>query len=179
MFRTYLFVIIGAFFLKALSYAQETEPMDAFDFLEGDWQVTQSLYGENGWDKSGEAQNAHFTDSMNGKLTSGTVLFKTDDFAMSVLVSISYDNVRRINRVSLMDDVVGLMDIYEGRIYESGLAATNIGPGTWFPDGNSGKRHFKLRIENTGTNSALIAVDTTTDNGMTWAPYINWDLVRP
>lgn len=180
MLKNFSLLLLCLLFPISLSFAQSgnDEPMTAFDFLEGDWKVSQTLYSEqDGWSDA-ELSETHFSDSLNGKLTSGVIKFKTGSFEMEVLVSISYDHIRDINRVSLMDDIEGLLDIYEGRIYNNNLIATNIAANTWFPGPNGTKRFFRLGIENADESAAKIIVDTSLDRGLSWAPYIKWDMTR-
>ncbi len=80
---------------------------------------------------------------------------------------IAYDQYRKAFRKAAVDDVWGVMDIYEGNIQDSKLVLTNLKSDTSFPIGEGVWRHFRLTLEITSPKRVM-HIDKSDDGGKTW-----------
>lgn len=83
---------------------------------------------------------------------------------------IAYDLFQKVYRTSVIDDVSGLVDVYEGTMDTSGtLTQTNVRSGTHYvQDGK--KVHNRLAFTPIEKGLWRWVVDSSTDGGTTWQP---------
>lgn len=88
---------------------------------------------------------------------------------MGLQSTITYDQFRKIYRVTLLDDTLGLMDVYEGDFdTDTVLSVTNLRSDTHFPIGPNGEAmHFKLRWD-LGASPITYELLMTVDGGESW-----------
>lgn len=90
---------------------------------------------------------------------------------MTLRVTFSYDQFRQLYRVTVLDDMTGLLDVYEGDfINESVLSVTNLRSETFYPNGAQ-SIYFKLEWNISG-DAPTFAVLASSDVGKTWASYM-------
>lgn len=82
---------------------------------------------------------------------------------------ITYDQYRKVFRKAAVDDVWGIMDLYEGKFNGEELVMTNLKSGTLFPVGEGKWRAFRLTIE-LASPKRLITIEKSDDNGKSWQP---------
>lgn len=88
---------------------------------------------------------------------------------MGLQSTITYDQFRKVYRVTLLDDTLGLMDVYEGDFdTDTVLSVTNLRSDTHFPIGPNGEAmHFKLRWD-LGASPITYELLMTVDGGESW-----------
>lgn len=88
---------------------------------------------------------------------------------MGLQSTITYDQFRNIYRVTLLDDTLGLMDVYEGHFdSDNVLSVTNLRSNTYFPIGPNGEAmHFKLRWD-LGASPITYEILMTVNGGESW-----------
>lgn len=135
------------------------EPMQPLAFLEGAWDVT--LYFPQETDATKDAQWAYW-DSTSSIITSsygGALLHEqTPGFPISPNAVgadgltnwsyqswYSYDRFQNQYRIAIIDNVMGLLDIYEGKLEHNTLEASNLETQTYNQQGPPGTRQ-KNRI---------------------------------
>jgi hypothetical protein len=90
---------------------------------------------------------------------------------MTLRVTFSYDQFRQLYRVTVLDDMTGLMDIYEGDfINDNVLSVTNLRSETFYPNGEQ-PIYFKLEWNISG-DAPTFDVLASSDVGKTWASYM-------
>ena len=82
---------------------------------------------------------------------------------------LSYDQYRDVYRLAAMDDIWGLLDIYEGTINNGKLVVNNIKAETFFPMGDGKNRMFTLSMELSG-DTRITDITASDDGGATWQP---------
>ena len=82
---------------------------------------------------------------------------------------ITYDQYRGVYRKAAIDDVWGIMDLYEGVLDGDQLVFTNLKSGTFFPVGEGRWRAFRLTVE-IKTPKRQIAIEASDDGGKNWFP---------
>ena len=81
---------------------------------------------------------------------------------------LSYDVVQKLYRFSSIDDVSGLLDIYEGDLDPTGaLVVSNVKPGTHYVAG-SDRIYNRLTFRPVGKDGWEWRVDGSKDGGKTW-----------
>lgn len=80
---------------------------------------------------------------------------------------ISYDQYRKSYRKAAVDDVWGIMDVYEGAEKEDAIVFTNLKSGTFFPIAEGVWRGFRLTME-TKRPVRRMMIEKTDDAGETW-----------
>lgn len=80
---------------------------------------------------------------------------------------ITYDQYRKVYRKAAVDDVWGIMDLYEGKIEDGKLIMTNLRAKTFFPVAENVWRGFRLIIELESPQRSML-IEKTDDNGKTW-----------
>ena len=145
------------------------EKMQALKVLEGKWdmQVESTMDGGKTWQKAPITQvDIHL--AHKGRLLREIPVNPLEK-GFNMETYLSFDQYRNVYRKAAIDDVWGIMDIYEGAIEDNKLVMTNLKGGTTFPMGNDIWRAFRLTIELTPDNRKMI-IDASDDNGETWKP---------
>lgn len=80
---------------------------------------------------------------------------------------VTYDQFRNIYRKAAVDDVWGIMDIYDGALTNDTIVFTNLRSGTTFPIAENTWRNFKLTYQLASPVRTLV-VEKSDDKGETW-----------
>ncbi|MFC4348325.1 DUF1579 family protein [Kordiimonas lipolytica] len=80
---------------------------------------------------------------------------------------ISFDQYRNVYRKAAIDDVWGIMDMYEGAPAGDSIVFTNIKSGTTFPVGDGVWRNFRLTLE-LRSPVRMLYIDKSDDGGQSW-----------
>ena len=82
---------------------------------------------------------------------------------------LAYDQYRNVYRKAALDDVWGILDLYEGTLEDDKLVLTNLASGTFFPLPDGKWRGFRLTLE-LKEELRWMWVDKTDDEGASWQP---------
>ncbi len=91
----------------------------------------------------------------------------TPGFHMHTIIT--YDQYRGVYRKAALDDVWGILDLYEGSITDDRLVLDNLESGTFFPLEDGTWRGFRLTME-LKPDHRWMWIDKTDDRGATWQP---------
>ncbi len=83
--------------------------------------------------------------------------------------TLTYDQYRKVFRKTALDDVWGILDLYEGEIKDDHLIMDNLRAGTFFPLEDGKWRGFRLTLE-LNSGQRWMWIDKTDDNGQSWQP---------
>jgi hypothetical protein len=143
------------------------------EFLRGPWQAALLKPKGTDWVAAGNVR-IELEDAAGGKALTTTISLN----GYTYLMFFTYDALQKAYRVTSLDDVSGLMDVYEGNFDDAGaLAVSNTGPGTSYASLGT-TYHNRMRFLPTGTRSWELQVDFTIDNGATWRPQLR-GVVKP
>jgi len=143
--------------------------VQALSVLEGNWEV-QTKYSPDGgatWSAS-PAHQVQVEIMHKGMVLAEQVLQPTNE-GFTIMSFLSYDQYRNVYRFAAIDDVWGLMDIYEGTIQNEKLVLTNLKAKTFFPIGDGKWRGFRLILE-LKDHARKMIIDATDDYGESWKP---------
>lgn len=135
--------------------------------LKGSWKMTVFSTQDNGesWQES-PVQLVEISFQHKGMvLEEKPKTIESTGFHM--LSYITYDQYRQVYRKAAIDDVWGIMDMYEGEIADHKLVMTNLNSRTFFPVEGGKWRGFRLTIE-LKDKLRTIWIDKTDDEGNTW-----------
>ncbi len=82
---------------------------------------------------------------------------------------VTYDQYRKVYRKAALDDVWGILDLYEGNFEDGRLVLTNLESGTFFPVADGKWRGFRLTLE-LKEDKRWTWIDKTDDKGASWQP---------
>lgn len=170
-----LFQPIATLILLAFSFclsAQQSEvisQMQKLEVLTGKWQlvVDSSFDGGQTWQSTAPVEISIELGHKGRLLKEVPVTPLEKGFNMEAYLS--YDQYRKVFRKAAVDDVWGIMDIYEGTIEGENLVMTNLKAGTTFPIGEGVWRAFRLTIELKADERKMI-IDASDDGGAHWKP---------
>lgn len=143
------------------------EKMQDLASMAGDWSMTVSMSNDDGdtW-QSSAAQKVSIQFGHNGMMLEETPLdLSGPGFHMHSIIT--YDQYRRVYRKAAIDDIWGIMDLYEGNIVDGKLVMTNLAAKTFFPIGEHTWRAFRLTID-LALDSRMMWIDKSDDGGETW-----------
>ena len=174
--RFRLFVLM---LLPTLVYAQEAqipqasvvplEKMAALGVLAGEWTVTVWSTEDGGetWSPT-PAQDVDIAyrhkDFMLEEIPQD---LDSPGFHMRTILT--YDQYRGVYRKAALDDIWGILDLYEGDIEDGWLILDNLASETFFPVGEDTWRGFRLRME-LKPGERWMWIDKTDDRGQSWQP---------
>ncbi|WP_298913817.1 DUF1579 family protein [uncultured Algimonas sp.] len=179
-------MIVGAMATYPLAAADETEAADApvhpvvaamaeLKPLMGEFVVTGTQNEADG------SVTPHVPSRATGEATVGKVglLLKTAVNAgygqpITTHVTLAYDQYRNVYRIAVLDNMSGLLDIYEGTVEDGVLSADNLRTDTYYMNGDM-KVHFRLVWDMTGPVIDY-DVDASIDGGETWMPYMMMEM---
>jgi hypothetical protein len=157
-------------------HAQDLDPgadarrqMQRLEVLQGDYSLVVHVSNDDGrtW-QEGPAQKVRLRLRHNGLLLEELpVELAEQGFHMNTYLS--FDQYRSVYRKAAIDDVWGVMDIYQGNIVDDTLVLTNLESGTLFPVDRETWRGFRLSVPlKAGERTMLI--EKTDDFGQSWQP---------
>lgn len=144
--------------------------MQALKAMEGLWVMVPEVTFDGGksW-QANPAERAEVTFRQKGMMLAEVPL-DPDQPGFHMESYITYDQYRRVYRVAAVDDVWGIMDLYEAQLEAGRLVGTNLKSGTFFPVEGGGWRGFRIAYELTSPTRRMI-IDKTEDGGDTFEPY--------
>jgi len=158
------------------TYARETDPgadarrqMDRLKLLEGAYSLVVHSSNDEGrtW-QTGPTQTVQIKLRHNGLLLEEMPLEHADEgFHMNTYLT--FDQYRSVFRKAAIDDVWGVMDIYQGEIVDDKLLLTNLESGTLFPIGADIWRGFRLTVPLIAGERTVL-IEKTDDLGKSWEP---------
>lgn len=154
------------------------ERVDALNLMVGDWNVEQFTYAANGeWQKTSTSK-MNMVSGLSGFMVSGESRDMMPKGAMHLELTLTYDQFRRTYRMSVIDSIYGLMDIYEGNMNSDGhLVMTNIKSDTHFPYEND-IMHFRFTFNDDEADKITFSIEQTSTRGETWAPMLNYVMTK-
>ncbi len=172
----YILLLVSALFFFNDGHARQADvskaPLAAMQHLEplqGKWELIVRSSFDNGttWQK-GETQIVELLPRHKGMILAEL----PEDLAVPgfhMESYLSFDQYRQVYRKAAIDDVWGIMDIYEGKLEGDHLVMDNLRSGTHFPISDGVWRAFRLDIELTQPNRKIV-IDKSDDGGKTWQP---------
>ncbi|MFN3239671.1 MAG: hypothetical protein ACE37D_21830 [Pseudomonadales bacterium] len=158
------------------THAQNNDPgaaarsnMQHLKVLEGDYMLTVQVSQDGGstW-QNGEPHKVSIRLRHNGLLLEELPINPgKQGFHMNTYLT--FDQYRSVFRKAAIDDVWGVMDIYQGNIVNNTLVLTNLQSGTLFPIAEGVWRGFRLSLPLTAGERTML-IEKTDDNGQTWQP---------
>lgn len=150
------------------------ERVEALNSLLGDWNVEQFTYAANGeWQKTSTSK-MNMVSGLAGVMISGESRDMMPKGAMDLELTLTYDQFRETYRMSVIDSIYGLMDIYEGDMNSDGhLVLTNIKSDTHFPYEND-IMHFRFTFNDDEEGKISFSIEQTSDSGENWSPMLNY-----
>lgn len=169
---TALFLCAITFFGYGQTASESKVPLDAMEKLavmHGKWELVVDMSFDNGktWQSSPpgvvDIQPRH-----KGLLLAEIPKDLTSPgFHMETYLS--FDQYRQVYRKAAIDDVWGVMDMYEGTIVDDALVMTNLKSQTFFPVAENTWRAFRLTMQLTQPTRTM-TIEKSDDNGETWQP---------
>lgn len=172
-------LILTSFALAATGSAQDVAmppesraPLQAMERLApliGEWDMTVFTTSDDGrnWEATpAQAVNLGF---VHKGLAIEEIPQSLDGPGFHMRTYLTYDQYREVYRKAALDDVWGILDLYEGRFEDGRLVMTNLESGTFFPLENGRWRGFRLTLE-LNADSRWMWVDKTDDEGRSWQP---------
>ncbi len=149
------------------------EGLEQIGFVEGAWRIDtfQPTSGEpDGWRpiKSGSAS---FEPIMGRRYLRGFLQGAPQSYELTL----SYDVVMEVWRVTSMDNISGLVDVYEGTVDDSGaLSVTNLRVGTHYLQGKL-EAHNRITFSPREEGGWSMLVEGTLDLGEHWNAQVRAD----
>lgn len=155
-------------------------PLDAMQrlaTLAGEWDMTVFATADGGktWDGS-PAQVVALEYQHKGFMLE-EIPQRLDGPGFHMRTYLTYDQYREVYRKAALDDVWGILDLYEGTLEDGQLVLTNLGSGTFFPLEDGRWRGFRLTLE-LKDDRRWMWVDKTDDEGATWQPAFKVEYVK-
>ncbi len=149
--------------------ADARSQMQRLKVLEGDYSLVVHLSNDGGktW-QAGPAQKVQLRLRHNDLLLEELpVELAEQGFHMNTYLT--FDQYRSVFRKAAIDDVWGVMDIYQGNIVDDTLVLTNLESGTLFPVGADTWRGFRLSVPLIAGERTML-IEKTDDYGQSWQP---------
>ncbi len=146
------------------------EKMAKLESLLGHWKTTNYAWQDDAWTEIATT-DVHYASKLKGKLITEEIsnVVPIDSFIVETFIS--YDQYRNVYRLAAVDDIYGLMDIYEGDfVDDNNFQLTNLRAGTNFPTADGGEMYFRLTFTEIDQNTREFLVERSADNGATWSP---------
>ncbi|MCI5105960.1 MAG: hypothetical protein MRY76_04550 [Pseudomonadales bacterium] len=152
--------------------AESREPlqkMQALEQLAGRWELSMEVLAEDGvtWEAA-PPQIVELSFRHKGLMLAELPTdLSTPGFHMETYIT--WDQYRDVYRKVAIDDVWGIMDIYDGVREGNTIVFTNLRSGTTFPISDTVSRNFRLTMEIASPQRSFI-VDKSDDGGRSWQP---------
>lgn len=143
--------------------------MQELSALEGRWSMTMEIATEDSssWDKLAP-EIVDISYRQKGMILAEVpASLSTPAFHMESYIT--FDQYREVYRKAAIDDVWGIMDIYEGVRVNDTIVFTNLRSGTTFPIAENQWRNFRLTLE-IATPTRTFLVEKSDDSGNSWQP---------
>ena len=176
--RSWFFLVASACLAAAGASAADNLPetaqapydaMRELEGLKGAWTVSTEYVDQNGERSMLSKDVVVAEESLRGLMLTEKHKERLEGQGFMLETDYSYDQYRNVYRLAATDDTWGVMDIYEGRVENGVLQATNLRSGTYFPTADGGKMHVRLTIPTKG-DRRVMEVDHSLDEGESWRP---------
>ena len=149
--------------------ADARRQMQRLKVLEGYYSLVVHMSNDSGktW-QQGPAQKVQLRLRHNGLLLEELPL-ELSGAGFHMNTYLTFDQYRSVFRKAAIDDVWGVMDIYQGTIVDETLVLTNLESGTLFPVGADTWRGFRLSVPLTAGERTML-IEKTDDFGQSWQP---------
>ena len=151
--------------------------MRALEMLAGEWRMTVYVTEDDGetWAPT-PPQHVELRFVHKGMMLE-EVPGNLDSPGFHMHTFITYDQYRNVYRKAALDDVWGILDLYQGEIEGDKLVVDNLDAGTFFPIDENTWRGFRLTME-LKPDRRWMWIDKTDDNGKTWQPAFKSEYVK-
>ncbi|UTW54665.1 DUF1579 family protein [Kordiimonas sp. SCSIO 12610] len=143
--------------------------MQKLNSLAGQWQMETKVSMDGGKTWTSAPKNRVTIQYDHKDMVISEKPVKAANGGFNMLSFITYDQYRDVYRKAAIDDVWGIMDIYEGKIHGDKLVMTNLKSQTLFPLEDGKWRGFRLTLE-LKSDLRQMTVESTDDNGESWSP---------
>jgi hypothetical protein len=144
--------------------------MERLGFLAGPWSVTPEFGSPDGGWSATEAAETEFSAILGGTFWwSETPITWPDGQVWSTVSIWSYDRFRNEYRVTFLDDLWGLLDVYEGRFEDGELKVSNGRSQTWGPSTGGPPAMARVVLHDVSERSFVLEWEGSTD-GVAWSP---------
>lgn len=178
-----VFAVLASLTLSTVALAQESPrdiwapEMEALGFLAGSYEVTGEVMGQDGNWHVAEPTTAVIEPAAGGASLREVGTYQVPGFGYGLDAHYTYDGFRDVYRITLIDTVYGLLDVYEGSMTDGVLDFTNLRSGTTFPLPDGREMNLHVRIE-PNDNGHLFHIDASVDAGENWGPLYRFTYVR-
>jgi hypothetical protein len=147
--------------------------MERLSFLMGTWEVQPEFGNPNNptdrWYPTKPIETT-FTPLLNGTFLQSQLAVTWPDGQVWQTISIwSYDRFRKEYRVVFLDDLWGLLDVYEGEFENGNLNVDNGRTETWGPPSNGNPTMARVVLHDIAEDSFILEWEGSA-NGTEWAP---------
>jgi Protein of unknown function (DUF1579) len=157
-------VLIIPFLIVAISGYAQTKPSEVneLSYLIGKWKTVTKAMTKSGEWKEVATNTAQFAFIKKESYIKGDMGGQYD-----YELIYSYDRFQNKYRMSSIDQVSGLLDIYEGDLEEGKLVVDNVLKDTHYTW--SGKKyHNRLTLSKTSANEAFMLIEGSDNRGEKW-----------
>ncbi|MDG1438032.1 MAG: DUF1579 family protein [Emcibacteraceae bacterium] len=148
------------------------------DNIIGNWSKEEFSYSDDGTLKLVSSSKITFEKTLSNFQISGATFDITPTDAMNVDLAFTYDQYRKIYRMSVVDSIYGLMDIYEGVMNEdNNLMLDNMTSDTSFPS-EGATMYFRFTLDIKDQNKISYLIESTSNKGQKWSPMLNYVMTR-
>ncbi len=143
--------------------------MKALEVVAGRWEMTMEVAdeaGENWQQLPPEIVDISFRQK---GLMLAEIPADLSSPAFHMETYITYDQYREEYRKIAVDDVWGIMDIYDGHLEGDSIVFTNLRSGTTFPVATGVWRNFRLTLKLASPRRTFL-VEKSDDGGASWQP---------
>jgi hypothetical protein len=149
------------------------EPMRPLAYTVGDWDVTSRVNVKGQWLES--TTTSRIQAVLDGHMIEERITVQRPEMSgdVNLIVIRSWDPAQQVFRIAALDNVVGLMDIYEGTLENGVLTADNRRNSTPVKGPDPSKVYLRFAMRQTGADAFEVNVDTAVENAE-WTP--SWKL---
>jgi len=177
--KSFAILLLSTIFTVA--QAQENiakQKVALLDNIIGDWSKEEFSYSDDETLKLVSSSKITFEKTLSGFQISGATFDITPTDAMNVGLAFTYDQYRKVYRMSVVDSIYGLMDIYEGTMNDdNNLMLDNMTSDTSFP-GEGGTMYFRFTLDIKDKNKISYLIESTSNKGEKWSPMLNYVMTR-
>lgn len=142
-----------------------TSEMERLSVLEGSWRVSVEQYRpkRDEW-QSGETFTARFVRTIDNHFLETQLVVPQGSFGYVTDIMFSWDRFRMEYRAVIRENLVGLIDVFEGTFEGGTLALDNRETGTAGPNLNGAIEPNRLRLEIVDKGSLILHIDVWRDD---------------
>lgn len=152
--------------LMIISFVIQAQPkqggINELSYLIGKWKAVTKVMTRSGAWKETTTDTVQFSFIKKGNYIKA-VMGGQYDYELIF----SYDQFQKKYRMSSIDQVSGLLDIYEGRLQEGKLVIDNVVKDTYYTMNNV-NYYNRLTLSETSMNGALMLIEGSDSRGEKW-----------